>query len=101
MSNVRRVTAERLTAAWAAPHVTQHDKADITEILQRAGIPAGPMNRAVDVPTDPQVAFRQLYTDMTHPLFDAPMLSETRPAPYTGVPAADLRPAHARVGATA
>lgn len=32
MSNVRRVTAERLTAAWAAPHVTQHDKADITEL---------------------------------------------------------------------
>ncbi|HSL23530.1 MAG TPA: 2-oxo acid dehydrogenase subunit E2 [Vicinamibacterales bacterium] len=32
MSNVRRVTAERLTAAWAAPHVTQHDRADITEL---------------------------------------------------------------------
>jgi pyruvate dehydrogenase E2 component (dihydrolipoamide acetyltransferase) len=32
MSNVRRKTAEHLTAAWAAPHVTQHDKADITEL---------------------------------------------------------------------
>jgi pyruvate dehydrogenase E2 component (dihydrolipoamide acetyltransferase) len=32
MSNVRRVTAERLAAAWAAPHVTQHDKADITTL---------------------------------------------------------------------
>ncbi len=32
MSNVRRTTAERLTAAWAAPHVTQHDKADITHL---------------------------------------------------------------------
>ena len=69
------------------------DKADITEILQRAGVPAGPMNRAVDVPIDPQVAFRALYTGMTHPLFDAPMLSETRPAPFTGIPAAELRPA--------
>jgi crotonobetainyl-CoA:carnitine CoA-transferase CaiB-like acyl-CoA transferase len=69
------------------------DKADVTEMLQRAGVPAGPMNRAVDVPTDPQVAFRQLYTDMVHPLFDAPMLSETGPAPFTGIPAAELRPA--------
>ena len=69
------------------------DKADITEILQQAGIPAGPMNRAVDVPADPQVVFRQVYVDMAHPLFDAPMLSETGPAPYTRIPAAELRPA--------
>ncbi len=69
------------------------DKADVAEMLQRAGIPAGPMNRAVDVPADPQVVFRQLYSDMAHPLFDAPMLSETGPAPYTGIPAAELRPA--------
>lgn len=32
MSKVRKLTAERLTAAWAAPHVTQYDKADITEL---------------------------------------------------------------------
>ena len=32
MSKVRRLTAERLTAAWKAPHVTQFDKADITEL---------------------------------------------------------------------
>jgi pyruvate dehydrogenase E2 component (dihydrolipoamide acetyltransferase) len=31
MSNIRRKTAEHLSAAWAAPHVTQHDKADVTE----------------------------------------------------------------------
>ena len=69
------------------------DKADVTETLQTAGVPAAPMNRAVDVPTDPQVAFRKLYTDMAHPLFDAPMLSETAPAPFTRVPPAELRPA--------
>ena len=40
------------------------DKADVTETLQAAGVPAAPMNRAVDVPTDPQVAFRKLYTEM-------------------------------------
>jgi pyruvate dehydrogenase E2 component (dihydrolipoamide acetyltransferase) len=33
MSNIRRKTAEHLTHAWTAiPHVTQHDKADITGI---------------------------------------------------------------------
>ncbi|MGD9651378.1 MAG: 2-oxo acid dehydrogenase subunit E2 [Candidatus Dadabacteria bacterium] len=32
MTKVRKLTAERLTGAWKAPHVTQHDKADITEM---------------------------------------------------------------------
>jgi len=32
MSKVRKLTAERLTEAWTAPHVTQFDKADITEL---------------------------------------------------------------------
>jgi len=32
MSNIRRKTAEHLSAAWQAPHVTQHDKADITTL---------------------------------------------------------------------
>ncbi len=69
------------------------DKSDVTETLQAAGVPAAPMNRAVDIPTDPQVVSRRLYSDMPHPLFDVPMLSETGPAPYTGIPAAELRPA--------
>lgn len=30
MSNIRRKTAEHLSQAWQAPHVTQHDKADVT-----------------------------------------------------------------------
>jgi pyruvate dehydrogenase E2 component (dihydrolipoamide acetyltransferase) len=32
MSNIRRKTAEHLSVAWAAPHVTQHDKADVTGV---------------------------------------------------------------------
>jgi pyruvate dehydrogenase E2 component (dihydrolipoyllysine-residue acetyltransferase) len=33
MSNIRRKTAEHLTHAWnAIPHVTQHDKADVTAL---------------------------------------------------------------------
>jgi pyruvate dehydrogenase E2 component (dihydrolipoamide acetyltransferase) len=35
MSNVRRATAERMTQAWLTiPHVTQFDKADITDLEQ-------------------------------------------------------------------
>src|SRR5215831_3901220 len=35
MSNVRRATAERMTQSWVTiPHVTQFDKADITDVEQ-------------------------------------------------------------------
>ncbi|KUI47705.1 acyl-CoA transferase [Mycobacterium sp. GA-1199] len=69
------------------------DKTTVARTLQDAGIAAAPMNRAVDVPDDPQVRFRKLYSDMVHPLFDAPMLTETGPASYTTIPPARLRPA--------
>jgi pyruvate dehydrogenase E2 component (dihydrolipoamide acetyltransferase) len=32
MSNIRRKTAEHLSIAWRAPHVTQNDKADVTAL---------------------------------------------------------------------
>jgi pyruvate dehydrogenase E2 component (dihydrolipoamide acetyltransferase) len=32
MSGVRRKTAEHLSIAWQAPHVTQHDRADVTAL---------------------------------------------------------------------
>jgi len=37
MSNIRRKTAEQLTVAWQAPHVTQHDKADVTALEEFRG----------------------------------------------------------------
>jgi crotonobetainyl-CoA:carnitine CoA-transferase CaiB-like acyl-CoA transferase len=43
--------------------------------------------------SDPQIVHRKLFSDMVHPLFDAPMPSETSPAPYTNIPPAELRPA--------
>jgi crotonobetainyl-CoA:carnitine CoA-transferase CaiB-like acyl-CoA transferase len=69
------------------------DKSAVAGLLQRAGVAAAPMNRAVDVLADPQVRFRKLFTDMAHPLFDAPMPSETGPAPYANIPPAEFRPA--------
>ncbi len=32
MTGIRRKTAEHLSAAWQAPHVTQHDRADVTAL---------------------------------------------------------------------
>jgi pyruvate dehydrogenase E2 component (dihydrolipoamide acetyltransferase) len=32
MSGIRRKTAEHLSIAWQAPHVTQHDRADVTAL---------------------------------------------------------------------
>ncbi len=72
---------------------SEQDKADIAGRLQRAGVPAAAMNRAVDVLADPQIAFRKVFSDMGHPLFDDPIPTETRPAPSTVIPPAELRPA--------
>jgi pyruvate dehydrogenase E2 component (dihydrolipoamide acetyltransferase) len=37
-STVRKLTAERLTQAWTAPHVTQFDKADATRLEELRGL---------------------------------------------------------------
>jgi crotonobetainyl-CoA:carnitine CoA-transferase CaiB-like acyl-CoA transferase len=72
---------------------SNRDNALVADMLQRAGVPAAPMNRTVDVLADPQITFRKVFSDMTHPLFDAPMPTETGPAPYLHIPPAELRPA--------
>ena len=72
---------------------SSRDKTFVADTLQHAGVPAAPMNRAVDVLADPQITFRKVFSDMTHPLFDAPMPTETGPAPYLHIPPAELRPA--------
>ncbi len=69
------------------------DKNDLTDVLQRAGVPAAPMNRAADVLADPVLLHRKVFTDMVHPLFDHPMPTETSPARYAHIPRAELRPA--------
>jgi crotonobetainyl-CoA:carnitine CoA-transferase CaiB-like acyl-CoA transferase len=76
-------------ADWTAVR----DKTDIAQRLQARGVPAAPMNRAADVLADPQWVHRRTFTAMTHPLFDAPMPTETRPAPSRDGIDASLRPA--------
>ncbi|GAB7069887.1 CoA transferase [Mycolicibacterium hodleri] len=69
------------------------DKAEVVAAVQAAGVPAGPMNRAVDVLHDPQLVHRHLYAEMVHPLFAAPISTETHPAPFRRIADAPLRPA--------
>ncbi|MGE5694592.1 MAG: CaiB/BaiF CoA transferase family protein [Candidatus Sericytochromatia bacterium] len=69
------------------------DKAAVTDILQEAGVPAGPMNRAADVLADPQIRHREVFADMAHPLFDIALPAETGPAPFRNIPPAAMRPA--------
>ncbi|MDT5300835.1 MAG: hypothetical protein QOG79_4077 [Mycobacterium sp.] len=85
----RRTEFVDSVSAWTAGR----DKGEIVALVQDAGVPAGPMNRAVDVLADPQVKFRMLYAGMVHPLFDAPIPAETHPAPYRHIPDATMRPA--------
>jgi crotonobetainyl-CoA:carnitine CoA-transferase CaiB-like acyl-CoA transferase len=63
------------------------------ELLQAAGVAAGPMNRPPDVLEDPQLIERKLFSDMTHPLIERPMPAETGPAPFQHIPPAPQRPA--------
>lgn len=79
--------------AVVAEYTRDRSPQAVASALQQLGVPAGPMYRGADVLTDPQVRHRKLYTEMVHPLLDAALPSETRPAPYRHVPAADLRPA--------
>ena len=84
-----KVTEGAEVSEWASAR----DKTEVAHALQAAGVPAAPMYRAIDVLTDPQVTFRNVYREMTHPLFESPMPSETGPARYSHIPPAEFRPA--------
>ena len=74
---------------WAAQHSPQQAAA----LLQAVGIAAGPMNRPDEVYEHPQLRWRKVLADMTHPLFDMPLPAETGPAPFRNIPQSPQRPA--------
>jgi crotonobetainyl-CoA:carnitine CoA-transferase CaiB-like acyl-CoA transferase len=71
----------RLREAGAAERAAMHDAIDVTlngwtstqnkddlaMLLQRHGVPSAPVNKAADMPFDPQLRFRGAYQDVTHP----------------------------------
>ncbi|MGP0081312.1 CoA transferase [Mycobacterium sp.] len=78
-----------LVSAWTRARTPQR----ATELLQSAGVPAGPMNRPPDILEEPQLIGRKLFSDMVHPLIERPLPAETGPAPFQHIPPAPQRPA--------
>jgi crotonobetainyl-CoA:carnitine CoA-transferase CaiB-like acyl-CoA transferase len=66
---------------------------EAAEQLQAAGVVAGPMNRPEDVYEHPQLRWRRVLTDMTHPFFEVPLPAETGPAMFRNIPPSPQRPA--------
>ena len=76
-------------SAWT----TRHDKQQAAQLLQRAGVSAGPVNTVPDMVADPQVTAREYF--VTYERFDVPMpgnpirmpqldVSEWQPCPRLG-----------------
>lgn len=86
---VAAVTGGGSLAEWAA----QLSPQQAAELLQEAGVAAGPMYRADEVYEHPQLRLRKVLADMHHPLFDVPLPAESGPAPYRNIPPSPLRPA--------
>lgn len=86
---VAAVTGGAALAEWAATGSPQQ----VADRLQAAGVPAGPMYRPDDVYDHPQLRWRNVLSDMTHPLFEVPLPAETGPAPFRNIPPAPQRPA--------
>ncbi|MGV0906088.1 CoA transferase [Mycobacterium novum] len=74
-------------------HTGECTPASVGELLQAAGVAAGPMNRPPDIAEDPQLSHRAVFADMTHPLIEHPLPAETGPAPFRNIPQAAQRPA--------
>ena len=83
------VTGGADLAAWAA----ERTPVEAARLLQAAGIPAGPMQRADDVLADPQLRFRAVLAEMAHPFFEVTLPSEAGPAPFRHIAPAPNRPA--------
>ena len=80
-------------AAAAALWAARHTPLRAAEILQAAGVPAGPMQRADDVLHDPHLLARHVLTEMAHPCFEVTLPSEAGPARFRNIPPAPQRPA--------
>lgn len=78
-----------LVSAWTRTRTP----ARVAQLLQSAGVAAGPMNRPPDLLEDQQLRDRKLFAEMVHPLIERPLPAETGPAPFTHIPPARQRPA--------
>ena len=89
----RRAVAEVTGVAPLADWVARHTPQEVADRLQAVGVAAGPMYRPDEVYEHPQLGWRNVLTDMAHPLFELPLTAETGPAPFRNIPASPQRPA--------
>ena len=89
----RRATAEVTGGAALADWAARHTPQEVADRLQAVGVPAGPMYRSDEVYEHPQLRWRNVLTDMAHPLFEFPLPAETGPSPFRNIPASPQRPA--------
>nr|WP_232295586.1 CoA transferase [Parafrankia sp. EUN1f] len=85
----RWAEVEELIARWTA----QCTPAQVTAILQEAGVPAGAMVRLPEELTDPQLVARQSFRTLEHPLLSRPVPANARIARFSTIADPPLRPA--------
>jgi crotonobetainyl-CoA:carnitine CoA-transferase CaiB-like acyl-CoA transferase len=95
-ANPLRVAHRPRLAQALAPHLTRFTRTALLELLEAAGVPAGPINRIEDVFADPQVIHRGLKLDLVGPdgahvpgvaspiMIDGERMTSTRPSPRLG-----------------
>jgi crotonobetainyl-CoA:carnitine CoA-transferase CaiB-like acyl-CoA transferase len=85
----RRAQIEEQLAAWTAGH----DPAHVEEKLQAVGVPAAAMVRLPEELTHPQLAARDSFHTLHHPMLPRPIPTAARLARFSSVPDPALRPA--------
>lgn len=91
-AEARRANRAEMSAVMSA-WTSARTPLQAAQLLQSGGVAAGPMNRPPDLLEDPQLAERQLFATMTHPLISRPLPAETGPAPFRHIPHSPRRPA--------
>jgi crotonobetainyl-CoA:carnitine CoA-transferase CaiB-like acyl-CoA transferase len=70
----RRDAIAALIQQWTS----QRPKAEVVRVLSQAGVPAAPVNNVAEMVADPQVQARDMFVELTHPVYG--------PVKITGTP---------------
>jgi crotonobetainyl-CoA:carnitine CoA-transferase CaiB-like acyl-CoA transferase len=68
VKNADRVRNEAALTPLLAERFRDFTRAELTALLDAAGVPCGPINTVPDVFTDPQILHREMLRDLPHPL---------------------------------
>lgn len=92
-TSVARVANREVLDGLLSDWTSKRPPRDAMTQLQKAGVPAGMMQRVTDLSSDPHLSARGFLRTMVHPLLRRPVLTENAPALFTAVVKPDLRPA--------